>query len=155
MKSKHRSKDENTNARHNGGRANSKLSSELPKLNLNTAGIDVGSQSHYVAVPQGRDEQCVREFRCYTSDLYAMASWLKDCGVETVAMESTGVYWIPVFQVLESLEFEVVLVNPKYVKNVAGRKTDVSDCQWIQQLHTYGLLPASFRPDGEICVLRA
>jgi transposase len=155
MKSKIKSKNENTNTKRNNDRVYPKSSSELPKLNLNAAGIDIGSQSHYVAVPQGRDEQCVREFKSYTSDLYAMASWLKDCGVETVAMESTSVYWVPVFQVLESLEFEVILVNPKYVKNVAGRKTDVSDCQWIQQLHTYGLLPASFRPDGETCVLRA
>lgn len=156
MKSKRKSKNKSISAKRNKGRAYPKLSPELPKLNLNAAGIDVGSQSHYVAVPQGRDdEQCVREFKSYTSGLYAMASWLKDCGVETVAMESTGVYWIPVFQILESLEFEVILVNPKYVKNVAGRKTDVSDCQWIQQLHTYGLLPASFRPDDEICILRA
>lgn len=155
MKSKIKSKNENTNTKREGGRVYPKASSELPKLNLNAAGIDIGSRSHYVAVPQGRDEQCVREFNSYTSDLYAMASWLKDCGVETVAMESTSVYWIPVFQVLESLGFEVILVNPKYVKNVAGRKTDVSDCQWIQQLHTYGLLSASFRPDAEICVLRS
>jgi transposase len=156
MKSKIESeKKTNNNSKQGGRRVYPKLSSELPKLNLNAAGIDIGSQSHYVAVPQGRDEQCVREFKSYTSDLYAMASWLKDCGVETVAMESTSVYWIPVFQVLESLEFEVILVNPRYVKNVAGRKTDVSDCQWIQQLHTYGLLPASFRPDDEICVLRS
>jgi transposase len=155
MKSKIESENKITNSKHNSKHIYSKSSSELPKLNLNAAGIDIGSQSHYVAVPQGRDEQCVREFKSYTSDLYAMASWLKDCGVETVAMESTSVYWVPVFQVLESLEFEVILVNPKYVKNVAGRKTDVSDCQWIQQLHTYGLLPASFRPDGEICVLRS
>jgi len=155
MKSKIESENKITTTKHNSRGIYPKLSSELPKLNLNAAGIDIGSQSHYVAVPQGRDERCVREFKSYTSDLYAMASWLKDCGVETVAMESTSVYWIPVFQVLESLDFEVILVNPKYVKNVAGRKTDVSDCQWIQQLHTYGLLSASFRPDDEICVLRS
>lgn len=141
-------------SKHNGRRVYTTLSPELPKLNLNAAGIDIGSRSHYVAIPQERDDQCVREFKSYTSDLYAMASWLKDCGIETVALESTGVYWIPVFQVLERQGFEVILVNPKYVKNVAGRKTDVSDCQWIQQLHTYGLLPASFRPDDPICVLR-
>jgi len=155
MKSKIESKNKGIDSKRNGRRVYPKLSPELPKLNLNAAGIDIGSQSHYVAVPQGRDEQCVREFKSYTSDLYAMASWLKGCGVETVAMESTGVYWMPVFQALESQGFEVLLVNPKYVKNVAGRKTDVLDCQWIQQLHTYGLLPASFRPDGEICVLRS
>ena len=155
MKSKCKSNNENTTTKRNSRRTYPELSSELPKLNLNAAGIDVGSQSHYVAVPQGRDERCVREFRCYTYDLYAMASWLKDCGVETVAMESTGVYWIPVFQVLESMGFEVALVNPKFAKNVTGRKTDVSDCQWIQQLHSYGLLPASFRPNDEICVLRS
>jgi len=154
MKSKYKS-EKNTNDKRNSRLSHPRVSSDLPKLNLNAAGIDVGSHSHYVAVPPGRDDGgCVREFKCYTSDLYAMGSWLKDCGIESVAMESTGVYWIPVFQVLESLGFEVTLVNPKYVKNVAGRKTDVSDCQWIQQLHTYGLLSASFRPDDEICVLR-
>lgn len=153
MKSKIESKSKSS--KRDGRRVYAELSPELPKLNLSAAGIDIGSQSHYVAVPLGRDEQCVREFKSYTSDLYAMASWLEACGVETVAMESTSVYWIPVLQVLESLGFEVILVNPKYVKNVAGRKTDVSDCQWIQQLHTYGLLPASCRPDGEICVLRS
>ncbi len=84
---------------------------------------------------------------CFTADLYAMAEWLKQCGVDTVAMESTGVYWIPVFQVLESRGFEVKLVNAHYVKTVPGRKTDVLDCQWLQQLHTYGLLSGSFRPE--------
>ncbi|MHB0912340.1 MAG: IS110 family RNA-guided transposase [Armatimonadota bacterium] len=131
-----------------------RVSHDLPKLNLNAAGIDVGAESHYVAVPEGRANPCVREYRCYTSDLHALAAWLKDCNIETVAMESTGVYWIPVFQILDSMGFNVILVNPKYVKNVAGRKTDVLDCQWIQQLHTYGLLPSSFRPEHDICVLR-
>lgn len=154
MKSKRDAVSSDANVKHNDKHNNIKLSPTLPKLNLNAAGIDVGSRSHYVAVPPGRDEQCVREFKSYTSDLYAMASWLKDCGIDTVAMESTSVYWIAVFQLLESLGFETILVNPRYVKNVAGRKTDVSDCQWIQQLHTYGLLPASFRPDGETCMLR-
>lgn len=130
-----------------------RVSPDLPKLNLNAAGIDVGAESHYVAVPDGRATPCVQQFRCYTSDLHALAAWLKECNIETVAMESTGVYWIPVFQILDSMGFDVILVNPKYVKNVAGRKTDVLDCQWIQQLHTYGLLPSSFRPEHDICVL--
>lgn len=92
---------------------------------------------------------------CFTADLYAMADWLKQCGIETVAMESTGVYWLPVFQVLESRGFEVKLVNAHYVKTVPGRKTDVLDCQWLQKLHSYGLLSGSFRPDDQICVLRS
>lgn len=128
--------------------------SVLEQINVNAAGIDIGSEDHFVAVPAERDEKSVRSFKCFTSDLYAMADWLKQCGVTTVAMESTGVYWIPVFQVLEKKGFEVILVNAHHIKNVSGRKTDVSDCQWIQQLHTYGLLQGSFRPNDEICVLR-
>ena len=92
---------------------------------------------------------------CFTAELYAMADWLKQCRIETVAMESTGVYWIPVFQVLESRGFDVKLVNAHYVKTVPGRKTDILDCQWLQKLHSYGLLSGSFRPDDQICVLRS
>jgi transposase len=126
-------------------------------VNLNAAGIDVGAASHFVAVPGGRDsEGCdVREFRSFTADLYALADWLTRCGIDTVAMESTGVYWIPLFEILSERGFEVRLVDPRQLKSVPGRKTDVLDCQWIQQLHTFGLLSAAFRPDDQICVLRS
>ncbi|MGD1151714.1 MAG: IS110 family transposase [Syntrophales bacterium] len=127
----------------------------LPKLNVNAAGIDIGSAEHWVAVPSDRDEQRVRSFRCFTSDLYAMAQWLKECRIDTVAMESTGVYWIPLLQILETQGFEVKLVNAMHVKNVPGRKTDVLDCQWLQRLYTYGLLNGSFRPTDQVCVLRS
>ena len=127
----------------------------MERLNLDAAGIDVGSASHFVAVPEDRDEQPVREFAAYTADLYRLADWLAACGVKTVAMESTGVYWIPLFQILEERGFEVRLVDARRVKNVSGRKSDVSDCQWLQQLHTYGLLSSAFRPDDETCVLRS
>lgn len=132
-----------------------KLPPELRHINLNAAGIDVGSERHLVAVPEGRDEVSVREFGTFTADLEALASWLKKCGVTTVAMESTGVYWIPLFEVLERHGLDVKLVDARHVKNVSGRKSDVLDCQWIQQLHTYGLLAGAFRPADEICVLRS
>ena len=121
----------------------------------NAAGIDIGSASHYVAVPPDRDNEPVREFHSYTADLYALANWLKACGVDTVAMESTGVYWIPLFEILETRGFKVLLVNARHVKNVSGRKSDVLDCQWLQQLLSYGLLSAAFRPTDQICVLRS
>jgi transposase len=124
-------------------------------INPNAAGIDVGSEEHWVAVPGDRDPQPVRSFKCFTADLHAMADWLEKCGIQTVAMESTGVYWIPVHQILEARGFEVKLVNARHVKNVPGRKTDVLDCQWLQRLHTYGLLSGSFRPEDSICVLRS
>ena len=124
-------------------------------LNLNAAGIDVGAVSHFVAVPADRTEQPVQEFEAFTADLYRLAEWLAECGVETVVMESTGVYWIPLFSVLEERGFEVMLVDPRRIKNVPGRKTDVLDCQWLQQLHTYGLLSGAFRPEDEIRRLRS
>jgi transposase len=127
----------------------------LPLINPNAAGIDIGADRHWVSVPVGRDSENVRSFACFTGDLYTMADWLHQCGIETVAMESTGVYWLAVFQILESRGFEVKLVNAHYVKTVPGRKTDVLDCQWLQQLHTYGLLAGSFRPEEQICVLRS
>ena len=129
--------------------------SGLSQLNLNAAGVDVGAGSHFVAVPADRAEQPVREFEAFTADLYRLADWLTECGVETVVMESTGVYWIPLFGVLEERGFEVMLVDPRRIKNVPGRKTDVLDCQWLQQLHTYGLLSGAFRPEGEIRRLRS
>jgi transposase len=121
----------------------------------NAAGIDIGSASHFVAVRQDVTDTPVREFGSFTEDLEAIAQWLKECGVEVVAMESTGVYWIPLYELLESRGFTVYLVNARHVKNVSGRKSDVLDCQWLQQLMTYGLLSAAFRPKEEICVLRA
>jgi len=127
----------------------------LRRVNLHAAGIDVGASSHFVAVPPESSENPVREFGVMTEDLHALADWLKACGVTSVAMESTGVYWIPLFEVLEARGFEVKLVDARKVKNVSGRKTDVLDCQWLQELHTFGLLQAAFRPAEEIAVLRA
>ena len=131
------------------------LPAGLSQVNLNAAGIDVGASSHFVAVPGDRWEHPVREFASFTAELYRLADWLTDSGVDTVAMESTGVYWIPLFGVLEDRGFEVMLVDPRRIKNVPGRKSDVQDCQWLQQLHTYGLLSAAFRPDAEIRRLRS
>jgi len=121
----------------------------------NAAGIDIGSASHYVAVPPDRDEEPVREFASFTADLNRLADWLSACGVDTVAMESTGVYWIPLFELLDARGFTVLLVNARHVKNVSGRKSDVLDCQWLQQLISYGLLRGAFRPDDQVCALRA
>lgn len=128
---------------------------ELQVLYPNAAGIDIGSASHYVAVPAGRCEQTVREFGSCTSELEAIAEWLTSCGVDTVAMESTGVYWVALYELLESRGFTVFLVNARHVKNVSGRKSDVIDCQWLQQLMSFGLLAGAFRPDEEVCALRA
>ena len=136
-------------------RRRERLPAQLSQVNLDAAGIDVGASSHFVAVPQGRRDQPVREFEAFTADLYRLADWLSECGVETVVMESTGVYWIPLFGVLEERGFEVTLVDPRRIKNVPGRKTDVQDCQWLQQLHTYGLLSGAFRPEPEIRRLRS
>jgi transposase len=127
----------------------------LEQINLNAAGLDIGDDEIYTAVPEGRDDVSVRVFQTFTADLYALADWLEACGVDTVAMESTGVYWIPIYEILEARGFEVYLVNARHVKNVPGRKTDILDCQWIQQLHTYGLLRASFLPPEEIRALRS
>lgn len=127
----------------------------LPLLNPNAAGIDVGASEHYVAVPADRDEQPVRRFGAFTEDLHALAQWLVQCGVTTVAMESTGVYWIPLYQILEDYGLAVKLVNARHVKHVPGRKSDVQDCQWLQQLESFGLLSGSFRPEAKICILRS
>jgi len=131
--------------------------STLEQLNNNAAGIDIGAEHHYVAVPKGRDPkgQDVRHFSTFTFDLHKLVDWLKQCQIDTVALESTGVYWIPLFEILDSQGFDVSLVNPRNIKNAPGRKTDVLDCQWIQQLHTFGLLQGSFRPENKICDLRA
>jgi transposase len=113
----------------------------------------VGASELYVAVSAERDPHPVRCFPTFTRDLHVLADWLQQCGIRSVAMESTSVYWIPVYQILEARGMEVFLVNAQHVKNVPGRKTDVSDCQWLQYLHSVGLLRASFRPPGEICAL--
>ena len=135
-------------------RRGNKLPKHLECINENAAGIDVGSREHYVCVPDDRDAQPVRTYGCYTPDLEAMAQWLRDCGIQTVAMESTGVYWIPVYRVLEAHGFEVHLVNARHIKYVPGRKTDVLDCQWLYKLHTFGLLSGSFVPGHDIDALR-
>src|SRR2546426_4684096 len=127
----------------------------LSPIHPNAAGLDVGATFHVIAVPGERDRQPVRSFRSFTGELHQMADWLKQVGVTAVAMESTGVYWIPVYEILESHGFEVLLVNARDVKNVPGRKTDVNDAQWLQQLHQYGLLRASFRPREAVVRLRA
>jgi transposase len=131
-----------------------KTSDGFAEINHDAAGIDVGNAQHWVAVPAGRDPVSIRMFGCFTADLHALANWLMKCGIKTVAMESTGVYWIPLYEVLESRGFQVCVVNARQAKNLPGRKTDVKDCQWLQQLHTYGLLTASFRPQAEIIILR-
>ena len=121
----------------------------------NAAGIDIGSASHFVAVPPDRDDQPVREFTSFTAELHRLADWLDACAVDTVVMESTGVYWIPLYELLESRGFTVLLVNARHVKNVSGRKSDVLDCQWLQQLMSFGLLRGAFRPAERVCVLRS
>jgi transposase len=120
-----------------------------------SAGIDIGATELFVAVPPDRAEESVRSFGAFTADLHALAEWLSACRIKSVVMESTGVYWIPVFQILETRGFEVCLINARHVKNVPGRKTDVLDCQWLQYLHSVGLLRGSFRPADQVCALRA
>lgn len=129
--------------------------SSLRIINPNAAGIDIGASSHFVAVPEGRDRDTVKEFGCYTPDIENLIVWLKECKIKTVVMESTGSYWIPVFEMLDQAGFEVKLVDAHHVKNVRGRKSDVIDCQWLQQLHTHGLLSGAFRPENEIVELRS
>jgi transposase len=125
------------------------------EIRRDAAGIDIGARRIHLAVDPGRDPRPVREFHTFTQDLYALADWLDVCGVRTVAMESTGVFWIPLFQILEARGLEVCLVNAHHVKHVPGRKTDIADCQWLQYLHACGLLTASFRPAQSICGLRS
>lgn len=126
----------------------------MPVIQPDTAGIDIGATTLFAAVPPDRDENPVRSFGTFTPDLSELADWLHRCRIRSVALESTGVYWIPVFQILATSGFDVCLVNPQHVKHVRGRKTDVSDCQWLQHLHAVGLLQASFRPADAICALR-
>jgi len=124
-------------------------------MHPNAAGIDIGSRKHYVAIPAECGDETVRHFGCLTPDLHEMAKWLRENNVDTVAMESTGVYWIPVAQILDQYAIEVNLVDGREAKNVPGRKSDVQDCQWLQELHTFGLLRSAFRPTNEMVVLRS
>ena len=126
----------------------------LEVVHPDAGGIDIGNESHYVAVPPSRDSQPVQRFGCTTAELKAMADWLKQCGVQTVAMQSTGVYWIAVYDILEAAGLEVYLVNARETKNLPGRKSDVQESQWLMKLHTYGLLRNSFRPSQEIRTMR-
>ncbi len=131
---------------------------QMPMIHPHAAGVDVGATKHFVCVPEDAvpaGEKPVRQFSAFTADLDRLVEWLRVCGVTTVAMESTGVYWIPLYQKIETAGLEVVLVNARHLKHVPGRKTDVLDCQWLQRLHSYGLLQASFRPSDDICALRA
>jgi len=131
-----------------------KFDEGLPQIRANAAGMDIGASEIWVDVGS-KDREPVRKFETFTSDLKRMAEWMKACGIETVAMESTGVFWIPACQILEARGIEVFLVNARHVKNVSGRKTDMLDCQWLRLLHSYGLLSASFRPAAQIGVLRS
>src|SRR5499425_859097 len=134
-----------------------RLRSEDPGLEVvhpHAAGIDVGNSAHYVAVRPDRDSEPVRRFECFTADLHRLADWLQACGVDTVAMQSTGVYWIPLYEILEARGFDVYLVNARHTKNLPGRKSDVQESQWLLKLHTYGLLHNSFQPTAEIRQVR-
>src|SRR5258708_1759269 len=128
---------------------------ELKAVNVGAAAIDIGSKMHMAAVNPACTDVPVRSFGTFTQDLHDLADWFKACGVTSVAMESTGVYWIPAYEILEQRGFDVILVNARYAKNVPGRKTDVSDAAWLRELHSFGLLRGSFRPDAEIATLRA
>jgi len=136
-------------------RKHRKLDRSLPVMRPNAGGIDIGATEIFVAVPADRDTETVRSFPTFTEDLHALADWLQHCRVDTVAMESTGVYWIPLFQILEARGIEVHLVNAQHVHHVPGRKSDVLDCQWLQYLHSVGLLRASFRPEQAVCEIRS
>lgn len=135
-----------------------KPAAKMPVIHPHAAGIDVGAMKHYVCVPSdsvAAGEECVRSFGAFTEDLDELVEWLRSCGVQTAAMESTGVYWIPLAQKLEAAGIEVVLANARHLRQVPGRKTDVKDCQWLQQLHSYGLIQGSFRPTQDICRVRS
>jgi len=128
---------------------------DRPILEPNAAGIDIGAREIFVAVPPDRDANPVRVFSMFTEDLQEMARWLVSCGVTTVAMESTGVYWIPLYDVVEQQGVKPCLVNARNMKNVPGRRTDWHECQWLQYLHSVGLLRSAFRPDGDVCAVRS
>ena len=126
----------------------------LEVMHPHAAGIDVGNSAHYVAVRPDRDPESVRRFECFTADLHRLADWLQQCGVTTVAMQSTGVYWIPLYEILDARGLEVYLVNARHTRNLPGRKSDVQESQWLLKLHTYGLLRNSFHPPADIRVVR-
>jgi len=128
---------------------------DRPVFEPNAAGIDIGAREIFVAVPPGRDPDPVRKCETFTGDLHQMAEWLVSCGITTAAMESTGVYWIPVYDMLEQHGIKPCLVNPRNMKNVPGKRTDFHECQWIQHLHSLGLLHSAFRPDAEVCAVRS
>ena len=130
-------------------------SDPLEVIHPHAAGLDIGKQEIWAAVPPGTQAPSVRVFGTFTPDLHTLVDWLLACGVTTVALESTGVYWIPIFELLEARGLEACLVNARHIQNVPGRKSDLQDCQWIQQLHSFGLLRASFRPEAELVALRA
>ncbi|BBJ61013.1 hypothetical protein EATA6166_45350 (plasmid) [Enterobacter asburiae] len=132
-----------------------KKSSRMSIVHPHAAGVDIGAEFHVVAVPPDADADPVRTFQSFTGDLHRMSDWFKTCHITTIAMESTGVYWLPAFEILEAAGFNVILVNARDAKNVPGRKTDVNDAQWLQKLHSFGLLRASFRPEHDISVLRS
>ena len=136
-------------------RSKPKIDRRMPMVHPNAAAIDVGATMHMAAVSAERTPEPVRSFGTFTTDLHRLVNWFKECGVETVVMESTSVYWIPIFELLDARGFTVFLVNARDAKHVPGRKTDVSDAQWLQRLHSYGLLRASFQPKGQIAELRA
>jgi transposase len=138
-----------------GGKRKGMCLGDRPILEPNAAGIDIGAREIFVAVPPDRDEHPVRVFSTFTEDLEKMAQWLVDCGVTTVAMESTGVYWIPLYDVVEKHGVKPCLVDARGMKNVPGRRTDWHECQWIQFLHSVGLLRAAFRPEGDVCAVRS
>jgi transposase len=132
------------------------LADTLQVCHPHAAGIDIGEAEHWVAVPPGCAPQPVRRFGTFTAARDALADWLIDCGVTTVAMESTGVYWIPWFELLEARGVQVLLIDPRQAKRAPGRpKTDRLDCKWLQRLHPYGLLAGAFRPEDQVCVLRS
>jgi transposase len=128
---------------------------DRPLLEPNAAGIDIGAREIFVAVPPDRDEHPVRTFLAFTEDLQQLAGWLVKCGVTTAAMESTGVYWIPLYEILEQYGVKPCLVDARHRRNVPGRRTDWHECQWIQYLHSVGLLRSAFRPDSDVCAVRA
>ena len=136
-------------------RASQRKEVEQPMFQPNAAGIDIGAREIYVAVPADRDDHPVRKCETFTGDLHQMAEWLVHCGITTAAMESTGVYWIPVYDVLEQHGIQPCLVNPRNMKNVPGKRTDFHECQWIRHLHSMGLLHSAFRPDSEVCAVRS
>ena len=136
--------------RRSGGRT-----AQPDQVHPDAAGLDIGAEAVFAAVREDRASPAIRNFPTFTTDLHALADWFQECQVTTVAMESTGVYWIPVFQILEARGFDVVLVNAHHVRSVPGRKSDVADCEWLRYLHSAGLLRGSFRPPDEVCALRS